>query len=83
MAKQAQKLTPHRGTDRQTAEDFFESNVRRIDRGAPIAELADDITRCGLLSSLNVGPILDEAAKTRACLKFRPAATGFARSACS
>lgn len=35
------------------------SNVRRIASDAPIAELAADIARRGLLQSLNVRPILD------------------------
>ena len=36
-------------------------NVRRIKAGVSIAELAEDIGRRGLLQSLNVRPVLDEA----------------------
>lgn len=38
-----------------------EANVRRVRPGETIASLADDIARRGLLQSLNVRPIVDEA----------------------
>lgn len=38
-----------------------QSNVRRVKRGVSIAELAQDIGRRGLLQSLCVRPVLDEA----------------------
>src|SRR3712207_230659 len=37
------------------------ANVRRIKAGVSIEELAEDIGRRGLLQSLNVRPVLDEA----------------------
>lgn len=38
-----------------------QSNVRRVKAGLSIEELARDIERRGLLQSLNVRPILDDA----------------------
>ena len=38
-----------------------QSNVRRIKAGVSVEELAEDIARRGLLQSLNVRPVLDEA----------------------
>ncbi|NBZ89221.1 ParB/RepB/Spo0J family partition protein [Stagnihabitans tardus] len=38
-----------------------QSNVRRIKPGVSVEELAEDIARRGLLQSLNVRPVLDEA----------------------
>jgi len=37
-----------------------QSNVRRIKAGVSVEELAEDITRRGLLQGLNLRPVLDE-----------------------
>ena len=37
-----------------------QSNVRRVKAGVPIDELAEDIVRRTLLSSITVRPVLDE-----------------------
>lgn len=62
MAKAAQNVTlsPSRDIpfDRLV---LSQSNVRRIKLGVSVEELAEDIARRGLLQSLNVRPVLDEA----------------------
>ena len=62
MAKAAQNVTlsPSRDIpfDRLV---LSQSNVRRIKSGVSVEELAEDIARRGLLQSLNVRPVLDEA----------------------
>jgi len=62
MAKAAQNVTlsPSRDIpfDRLV---LSQSNVRRINSGVSVEELAEDIARRGLLQSLNVRPVLDEA----------------------
>ena len=62
MAKAAQNviLSPSRDIpfDRLV---LSQSNVRRIKSGVSVEELAEDIARRGLLQSLNVRPMLDEA----------------------
>ena len=62
MAKAAQNviLSPSRDIpfDRLL---LSRSNVRRIKSGVSVEELAEDIARRGLLQSLNVRPMLDEA----------------------
>ncbi len=60
MAKSPKKLTlsPSRDIPFDLLE-LSQSNVRRIKSGVSIAELADDIARRTLLTSLNVRPILD------------------------
>lgn len=60
MAKSAKKLTlsPSRDIPFDLLE-LSQANVRRIKAGVSIAELAEDIARRSLLSSLNVRPIVD------------------------
>jgi ParB family chromosome partitioning protein len=62
MAKAAQNVTlsPSRDIpfDRLM---LSQSNVRRLKSGVSVEELAEDIARRGLLQSLNVRPVLDEA----------------------
>lgn len=62
MAKAAQNVTlsPSRDIpfDRLV---LSQSNVRRIKSGVSVEELAEDIARRGLLQSLNVRPMLNEA----------------------
>jgi ParB family chromosome partitioning protein len=62
MAKAAQNVTL--SPSRDIAFDrlvLSQSNVRRIKSGMSVEELAEDIARRGLLQSLNVRPVLDEA----------------------
>jgi ParB family chromosome partitioning protein len=40
-----------------------QSNVRQVNTGVSVSELSEDIARRGLLQSLNVRPMLDEAGK--------------------
>ncbi|MFM7333455.1 MAG: ParB/RepB/Spo0J family partition protein [Tabrizicola sp.] len=62
MAKAAQNVTlsPSRDIPFDRLE-LSQSNVRRIKSGVSVEELAEDIARRGLLQSLNVRPVLDEA----------------------
>ena len=50
-----------RATFPSTSSCSSQSNVRRVKAGVSIEELAEDIARRGLLQSLNVRPVLDDA----------------------
>ena len=62
MAQAAQKITLSPSRDIPFDKLVLsQSNVRRIEAGVSIEELAEDIARRGLLQGLNVRPVLDEA----------------------
>ncbi|MCA1493178.1 ParB/RepB/Spo0J family partition protein [Ensifer sp. NBAIM29] len=61
MAKAIQKITFDRSEDIPFAKlELSQKNVRNIEAGVSIEDLADDIALRGLLMSLNVRPILGE-----------------------
>jgi hypothetical protein len=59
-----------------------QQNVRKTKAGVSIEELADDIVRRGLLTSLNVRPDLDAEGKETASIAFRPATAVTAHRNC-
>ena len=62
MAKAVQKITLSRSRDIPFDKLVLsQANVRKIKADVSIEELAEDIARRGLLQSLNVRPILDDA----------------------
>ena len=62
MAKAVQKITLSRSRDISFDKLVLsQANVRKIKADVSIEELAEDIARRGLLQSLNVRPILDDA----------------------
>ncbi|MGR3440058.1 MAG: ParB/RepB/Spo0J family partition protein [Paracoccus sp. (in: a-proteobacteria)] len=62
MAKAVQKITLSRSRDIPFDKLVLsQSNVRKIKADVSIAELAEDIARRGLLQSLTVRPVLDDA----------------------
>ena len=57
-----------------------QSNVRRLQAGVSIEELAEDIARRSLLQALNVRPVLDADGAETGMLEFRRAAAATGRS---
>lgn len=56
-----------------------QSNIRRVKHGVTIEHLANDIERRGLLTGLNVRPVLDEAGEDTGMFEIPPVAAATAR----
>jgi ParB family chromosome partitioning protein len=81
MAIATRKITLNASRDIQFNKLLLsQSNVRRVNSGVSIEELAEDIARRSLLQGLNVRPVLDADGEETGMFEVPPVAAGSGRS---